>query len=152
MIAVTEVDYAVQDHLNANGNADTALTYVTADDLASYANVSRAQMSTWLQQYRLEQRTGRTRFIIAAEGYGRAAYWRIIRLPHNDPAKCAQLRREHARYAVHDAVDRFFKDKFCEIDPALRTTVTDRQIAAVRANVEHQLNGLVAFVDSVLAP
>lgn len=117
---------------------------VRAETLATSVRADRTYMSTALQVYRHRQRTkGDTRYVIGAEGYGRAARWRIQSKPDSDPKSVQKNRKDHAKYVARDNVTKLIRDYACETHPALRDTDVDKVIRIA-------VDGLVAQAEAAI--
>lgn len=92
------------------------------DTLAHIAGTTREDMGHLLQQHR--QAAG-TRYVVACQGYGRAARWMILAKPGSDPKLVRQARRDQSVWIASDMAARFDRDIRTEIDPALRGTAAD---------------------------
>lgn len=123
------------------------------ETIARIARIASNTMSFWLQEYRYAQGNGRpTKYVIACQGYGRAARWRILAKPSSDLKTLQDARRIQAIWAIQDINARYRNDMVNEVLPALRGTGYDQSIAQVIPLVEHQLDGIKKHVERVLAP
>lgn len=125
---------------------------VRAVTLAHIAGIPRREMSIALQEYRLAQ--GRpdsgTRYVIAAQQYGRLSRWNILSKPGTDPVVVRENRREHCLWIVHDAVKRLFTDHVKELNPSLTQSQQDQTIDQAVTLVERQFDATVQFVEQTL--
>lgn len=120
--------------------------------LARLARVTGREMGDLLQQYRLAQSRGSTRYVLACRGYGRASRWSILAKPGSDPAAVRAARAQATRWSAEDMARRFVSDAIHELRPGLRGTELDDRIRLVLPLVEDQLAAIVAHVDRVLTP
>jgi hypothetical protein len=138
------VDNAVRQYL-----ARSTSTEFTSRQLAAIAAVPRWRMSLALQDYRLAQARGQTRYVLGAEGYGRASSWHVLAKPGSDPAHMQLARRGHAKWVARDALRRYIHDRIREVQPGLHAV--DQQLIDSALNmVEAQLEAAVVFVESQL--
>lgn len=104
--------------------------------VARLAGVAPDDMSNLLQLYRSAQPIGGvTKYVIAAEGYGRAARWKILAKPGSDPKSVQQARLDHAAYLAKDSIERTVRDYVTEVEPALTSKQRDQVIAAAQASL-----------------
>lgn len=120
--------------------------------LAQLAGVSRPYMSTALQQYRMTQGNGNTRYVIACEQYGPLARWRILAKPGSDPVVVQEARRQHGLWIARDAFRRYVTDRVHELQPALTNSQQDQLIDNCTILVENQFSATVTFIESVIGP
>lgn len=125
-------------------------TGVRAATLAHLARCSREQMSYFLQVHRQAQARGKTRYILGAEGYGRAGYWKILAKPGSDPQVVRRARRTHAIWIATDAQKRVLGDLLCEIHPGLKGTILDDEIKDAAELMEDQMALVLRRVDRKL--
>lgn len=117
--------------------------------LAGVAKVTREEMSTALQGYRILQGVKPTRYVIGCQGYGRASRWRILALPGSDPRTVQRARAEQMRWATDDAVYRHTRDMIREVAPALKGTALDNAIRDILPLVSDQFAAIVKHVARV---
>lgn len=147
------VDKAIDAYIAKMGTRGIDPEGFFARTLASFAKVERGEMSLALQYYRYRQRThGDTRFIIACEGYGPGARWRIQAKPSSDPKVVRQNRKDHAIYLAQDNQTKLVRDYASEVYPALQGAQLDQVIEiAVKGlvrNVETAVDTAVALIEA----
>lgn len=94
---------------------------IRSAELAELVSAPSRSMQAWLQEYRVVQGCGGSllRYRIAAEGYGPAARWKLLRRPDGDSNWEAVARVEHALWIFEDGIRRLFTDYRMEVQPAL---------------------------------
>lgn len=133
----------------------TAPEGVQAKTLAHLAKVPVERMSFYLQEHRIAQRKQRTRYVLAAEGYGRrgpsgGSRWLILARPGQDPIEVRDARVEHAKWVGRDMAARLARDIVTEVAPGLQGTARDRLIEATMQHLSANADAAVAFVESTL--
>jgi hypothetical protein len=141
------LDKYIAERLRKGGIEPTGVRAIT---LAHLAKVSRHQMSTFLQVHRQAQRRGKTRYVLGAEGYGRAGYWKILSKPGSDPVVVRNARKTHAVWIATDAQKRVMSDLLCELYPGLRGTILDSEIEDAADLMEDQMKLVLRRVDKKL--
>jgi hypothetical protein len=124
-----------------------------AATLAKMVNVSVADMSTWLQDYRRLQGGRQTRYVVACESYGPRARWKILAKPGSHPTVIEKNHAAHAVWLTSDTFARFMRDIGFEIDPALRghNPAADAQIKLVMTYAAQQMSNSFKLAQSLLA-
>lgn len=152
MTGIGEVDRALNRYVRSMRGRGVNPEGFRAKTLAGLIGVPVESMSTWLQEYRLAQRDGTTRYVIACHQYGRAARWRIVRQPGGvDDASTQTFRIVQAMHVCRDACKRAVMDFACEVAPAaVFATPDDMRIGTVQTMVEQQLDVLLHAVETLL--
>lgn len=140
--AISTVEYALDAYIEKRKGKGIEPTGVTAAQLAKYAQTETWEMSGLLQEYR-NVNPSRRRYGLAAEGYGRAARWRILSRPGSDPVAVQEARVKHAQWIAVDAARRVVRDLDRELRPNLRGTTWDNLIEIEGDAMEHAVRGMV---------
>lgn len=122
----------------------------TRAELARELGVSLRRAGNLLQSHRLAQGRGRTRFIVAAEGYGCAARWHVLGEPRTDRVTVAEMRKRHALYIARDSMLRYWRDRLNELMPSLGKHESDALVTKVSDYYAHQFEGAFTFLESML--
>lgn len=139
---------------------DADLTSVRAGELATLIGEPTREMSTWLQQYRVQQqrvtragdtiaRRVRTRYIIACYEYGRYARWRILAKPGDSPVVLRAAWFDQFVHVITDAVRRCIDDQLREVEPKLREHVDPHDERLVRMAMEEMKQSLDRMESSI---
>ena len=124
--------------------------------LAHLADVAPTEMSVMLQSYRLAQaRLGEngaptTRYVIASQGYGRDARWRLLAKPDTDPKKVREARQSQMKWITQDMVRRVLSDVITEINPGLRGAETDQMIEQASVFLTKQVSAITELVQAII--
>lgn len=109
-----------------------------AAELAQYVGYDRWIVSDMLQQYRLGQKAGKTRYVVQSRGYGRAARWHVSYRQKGDTTVLQRDRVRGAIHSVQDAVKRLVSDVVHEVVPAGRRGTGQDQL------IQRDVNMIVA--------
>lgn len=151
MNGVETVDQALDRYVTERRGRGIEPNGVRRKTLAYLAGISDQKMSQLLQQYRVAQsKDDGTRYVVAAQDYGREARWRILAKPGSDPKVVQEARQEQAKWITADAVRRFTTDRITEVEPALRDKETDERVKHAMAFMAEQLDSTVRFVKKIL--
>jgi hypothetical protein len=150
--SISAVDLALDKYIQQSRARGIDPTGVFLGTLSAFARVTNSWMSQALQDYRKAQSAGPTRYVIACEGYGISARWRILAKPGNDPSVIREARRIHGLYIVRDAVQRYVRDRVTELQSSLTQSQQDREIEFCVNLIEGQFTALLQHVESRLTP
>lgn len=111
----------VDDGLDRLVAADPTIVDFDRNDLAGVLGLTPSHVSHLLQYHRRAQRSGKTRYVVAARDYARATRWFILAAPHlsTGTRRRRQLTMGHAEHVATDAARRVISDIKSELDPAL---------------------------------
>ena len=126
---------AIDDAIDTLLAVDPTWSKGQAADIATVLGWSVPQTSIALQVHRKAQALGHTRHVLACEGYGRSAMWRLNARHASNAAKYRHLTEGHITHVATDAANRVVSDLLTEIDPA-----ADRMPAAQRAAIMGLVN------------
>ena len=108
------------------------------------APLSNAQMSDYMQRYRLDKNT---KYHIVAKGYARQARWSIIDGPGFNVEVSEELRQSHAQWVTLDLASRAASDTANELLPMLESVPNiEALIERTTEKIRQQLDGLVQDV------
>lgn len=128
-IDVQTVELALDKYVRARRGRGIDPSGFRARTIAKIAGVDTSDMSSMLQRYRWTQRRpGATQYVVACQGYGSKARWRILAKPGSDPAVVREARREQALWVARDGLERIVRDTLTEVFPGLRGTVVDNLV------------------------
>lgn len=148
------VDQALDRYiLSMQGRRGIDPTGFRATTLAKMVNVSVADMSIWLQDYRRLQGHHQTRYVVACESYGPKARWKILAKPGSHPTLIEKNKQGHAIWLTSDTFARFMRDIGFEIDPSLRghNPAADAQIKLVMTHAAQQMSNAFDLARKLLA-
>lgn len=122
-------------------------------DIAAELGCSVRQASTMLQQHRLAQARGVTRYVVAARDYARATQWYVLAAPGRSygTAERRRMTMGHAEHVSIDAARRVIRDLSSEINPALlHHPAIQAYLTHAGANLEAQVRLMVNAVHSAV--
>lgn len=152
MSAITIIDNALDRYVSERRSRGVDPDGVRVKTLAHIADVSNGEMSTMLQSYRIAQaRDGATRYVIAANSYGRNARWHILAKPGTDPRGVREARTAQTRWVAEDLTQRWFSDLKHEISPGLQDAETDEAIRAATEFLTGQFEQVKRLVERILS-
>ncbi|MET0996095.1 MAG: hypothetical protein ABWY20_19370 [Mycobacterium sp.] len=135
--------------MRAQARRGANVTGARVTTLAAIAKVPPERMWDLMQQHRLAQRRGRTRFILTAKGYGKQARWYITR------ADNTQRTHDALRGACNvllDAATRCLSDWNNEVRPSLIDNPESRRIETVYMHTLNVVRAQVDLAEQLLAP
>lgn len=143
------VDDAVEQWLMA----DPSVVTFTRHDLAAELGCSPSHASELLQQHRVAQNSGTTRYVVAARGYARSAMWFILAAPGKPGSgRRRRLTMGHVEYVAIDAARRVISDISTEIDPAVvHHPSIKAYLQQAQSNLEGQVRSTVASINAAVA-
>lgn len=142
-----------------------------ADDVATVAGLDRRDVSDLFQQYRAahmraQERANRAaakgrpaprvrhpfRYVLAAEGYGRAARWKV-QWRHGSDTKALQRHRARAlSWSAGDAAARLVRDMRAEIQPSARASAAiDPVVQNLAMILENQIMAMFTLIEQQVA-
>ena len=123
-------------------------------DIADAIGCGVRQASMMLQQHRLAQARGVTRYVVAARDYARASQWFVLAAPGRayGTAERRKLAMGHAEHVSVDAARRVIRDLSSEISPALlHHPAIQAYLTHAGANLEAQVRLMVTAVHSAVS-
>jgi len=156
------VDQALDAYVASMGTRGIDPQGVRVGTLAALVGVSNPRMSALLQDYRVRQNGGGTKYVVGCEGYGNPdtstnpPRWKILSRPNSDPVVVQRARRDHAIYLARDMQTRLVRDFICEVYPALQGAQRDRVVQTVSgsllAHLDIDVSTAVQMIEHGTAP
>lgn len=135
------VDDAIDSYLKQMRRRGIEPDGVKSATLAASAGVTREVMSHALQRYRVMQGRKATRYVLAANHYGRAGRWTLLAKPGVDDVVLQRARANALAWAQADMARRWLSDVVNELMPGLRNrtrrdAIIERLIGLAEIQVE----------------